>query len=588
MFRKLSLPLLLLLISSVYLYTATSKTILDDNDALYATVAQQMISRGEWVTPYANGVRFLDKPPMMYWLMALAYEVFGVSEFAARLPSVLAVLGTGVLLYFLGKKAGGHTSGFTAGVAAAFCVGTFLFTRMVFPDILFVFLLTLSLCSFLEWYSDEKNPLLPAMLFYASLAGAILTKGLIGVFLPVAIIALFMTRSRDWARLGHFHIGKGTLLFLVLALPWHMLAAYRNPGFLWYFFVNEQVLRFLGRRQPVDYESISLPIFWALILLWLFPWSAFFPAIRYLLRASDEPRTSNSNAAIWLSLSWTLVVLVFFSLSSRIEHYSLPLFPPLALLVGLALSPEDLRGVPTDHHRQRLVAKGFTFLGILGGILAVILLVFGLIWLGGRFQIQGIRSIAVHNLHAYKYYFAPLFDFPPEILASLTWPLAGTGLALSLGLPGAWWINKRGSRMRAILVLSGTMMVFCLFTFQSLGVCEEILSSKQFGRKLTQLYRPGDYAITIGDFETANSVNFYSPIPLEVYGGTAAVLQWGLRYPDAPARILSRPDLAARWNSSMRTFLLGPDNKITALRLNHSYPVMRSAGRTLVSNQPLP
>lgn len=125
-------------------------------------------------------------------------------------------------------------------------------------------------------------------------------------------------------------------------------------------------------------------------------------------------------------------------------------------------------------------------------------------------------------------------------------------------------------------------------SIQSLGVCEEILSSKQFGRRLTQLYRPGDYAITIGDFETANSVNFYSPIPLDVYGGTAAVLQWGLRYPDAPTRILSRPDLEVRWNSSQRTFLLGPDSRITTLRLGQSYPVMRSAGRTLVCNQPLP
>ncbi|PYV14108.1 MAG: glycosyl transferase, partial [Acidobacteria bacterium] len=154
MLRRFSLPVLLLLISSVYLYTASRGAMLDDGDALYACVAQQMLERNDWVTPYANGVRFLDKPPLMYWLMALSYAVLGTNEFAARLPSVLAVLGTGCLLYFVGRKAGGHASGFIAGVAIAFCVGTFLFTRMVFPDILFVFFLTLALWAFLEWHSD--------------------------------------------------------------------------------------------------------------------------------------------------------------------------------------------------------------------------------------------------------------------------------------------------------------------------------------------------------------------------------------------------------------------------------------------------
>ena len=109
------MPLLLVLVSGTYLYTATERAVLDDGDALYAHVAQQMVARGDWVTPHANGVRFLDKPPMMYWLMALSYELLGVTEFAARLPSVLALIGTVCLLYFMGRQSGEPSAGLAAG-----------------------------------------------------------------------------------------------------------------------------------------------------------------------------------------------------------------------------------------------------------------------------------------------------------------------------------------------------------------------------------------------------------------------------------------------------------------------------------------
>jgi 4-amino-4-deoxy-L-arabinose transferase-like glycosyltransferase len=430
MLQKLFLPLLLVLVASVYFFTANGRAIFDDGDALYAHVAQNMMRSGDWVTPYADGVRFLDKPPMMYWLMAMSYRALGVSEFAARLPSVLAILGTCVLLYLMAKKAGNRSSGFIAGVTAAFCVGTFLFTRLVFPDMLFVFFLTLSLWAFLEWHSDEKNPLLPALLFYASLAGAVLTKSLIGLVFPLAIVFLFLAWIRGLSRLRYFHLWKGALLFLALTLPWHLLAARRNPGFLWYFFVNEQFLRFIGKRQPADYQSIPLPLFWALILVWLFPWSAFFPAIRHILSGFSS-RKEMARPAVRLCAMWALVVLVFFSFSSRIEHYAMPIFPPMALLIGIALSPENLFNPSADSSRQRSVARSFSFLGILGGILAALMIVA----MFAHIRINGISLslAAAGRLHAYRYYFAPLFDMPAEILNKLEFPFWGTCMTLAGG-----------------------------------------------------------------------------------------------------------------------------------------------------------
>jgi len=534
MSRRLAVFLLLLLVSTVYIFTATSRAIFDDGDALYSHISQQMAVKGDWVTPYANGVRFLDKPPILFWVTASSYRVFGYNEFAARFPAALAVVGIALILFFLAKKVGGASAGLIAGTASALCVGTFLFTRQVFPDVFFVFFLTLSIAAFLSWYQDKRNPVLPALVFYAAIACAVLTKGLMGMAFPAAIIILFLLWSRDLRRLWHFHIVKGILLFVILAFPWHILAALRNKGFLWYFFVNEQFLRFLGKRQPFDYESISLPIFWGLVLVWLFPWSSFFPAMRHVWRDSDQ-ETPDARPVIRICTCWALVILVFFSVSSRIEHYSMPIFPPLAVLIGIALSPES----PWASLSKRSVARGFAFLGILGCLIGLIF-VAGSLWMGLWSSGQSLSEAATVRLHAYKYYFAPIFEMPPNVLDRLKTPLAGTCCVFALGFISAWWLNRRGRRLPAVMVLNLVMAGFCFFAFQSLGICEDILSSRQFGRKLNQVYRPGDRAVVLGDFETANSVNFYSPVILQVYKGSAALLQWGMRYPDAPKIVLSK------------------------------------------------
>jgi 4-amino-4-deoxy-L-arabinose transferase-like glycosyltransferase len=142
-------------------------------------------------------------------------------------------------------------------------------------------------------------------------AGAVLSKGLIGLVFPLLIIILFLIWARDLRSPVRFHLWKGWTLFIALTLPWRWLAARRNPGFLWHYFINEHLLRFLGKRQPIDYESTSLPIFWGLVLLWFFPWSDSFPALRHVIGSFDR-RQAKTRAVVWMSLSWILVALVFF------------------------------------------------------------------------------------------------------------------------------------------------------------------------------------------------------------------------------------------------------------------------------------
>ncbi len=573
--QKLSLLLLILLIGAVYVATARGRAILDDGDALYATVAREMLNRGDWVTPYANGVRFLDKPPLMYWGMAISYSVFGVTEFGARFPSVLAVLGCAALLFVLAREAGGEAAGFTAALGASLSIGTFLFTRMVFPDMLFVFFLTLAIYGFARWYTRPGPAPCPALLFYAATAGGVLSKGLIGLIFPVAVVVLFMLLNRDLGRLRRFYVLQGSALFLLLSLPWHVAAARRIPGFLWYYFVNEHFLRFLGRRQPLDYETIPLVVFWGLVLLWFFPWSAFLPAVPRLLRSGAA--STRSRAIVRLCFIWVAVVVAFFSVSSRIEHYAMPVLPPLALLVGVATASEDAT--------RRWTRRGFLSLAVLGSLIAFALLGAGLYWALTARAGEAAESAGAH-VHAYQYYFAPVYDLPQMLRARLRAPLVGVGIATSLGLLFGWWLNRRGRFGPAVLALGATVGAFCLFAHQSLGICEEMLSSRQFATVIREASRPGDHVVVAGDFETANSINFYTDLPLEVYGGTAAVLQWGLRYLDAPKRILTKDDFEKRWAGPGRVFVLAADERVPVLGLNRYHVLLQSAGRTLLCNRP--
>lgn len=582
--RFLPLFILLVMAAGVYLFTASDRAILDDGDALYSSVSQNMAASGDWVTPYINGVRFIDKPPMLYWLTAASFHVFGVNEFAVRFPAACAVAAIALLLFFFGRKAGGPFAGFVAGSAFAFCAGTFLFTLMAFPDIFFVFFLTLAVTAFYAWYRDDRNPVFPALLFYAAAGGAVLSKSLIGLVFPAATVLLFLIWSRNPGRLRHFHILKGALLFFLVAAPWHILAAIRNPGFLWYYFVNEQFLRFLGKRQPMDYESISLPIFWLLVLAWLFPWSVFLPALRHVWRNSSD-RENTSRDAVKLCFCWAFVVLVFFSVSSRIEHYSMPIFPPLAMLIGAALSSENVM----TKLAEKTIKRGFIFLSSLGGAAALLLVTGGLLLASGVLGVAGeagqSQAETSARLHSYKYYFAPLFEMPPDIVSRLKMPFFGTLAIISLGFIGAWLFARRNRLMAAVLALNLTMAGFCFFTWQSLGICEGFISSRQFGQKLNELYRPGDAAVVLGDFETANSINFYATVPLYVYKGSAVLLSQGMTYPDAPQMLLEPASFTGMWEGNRRTFLLAPEDVLTSLNLSSAWPVMRSSSRVLICNQ---
>ena len=197
-----------------------------------------MAERGDWITPYVNGVRFLEKPPLLYWVTAVSFKIFGVNEIALRLPTALAVIALVWLVLRIARRISGEWAALVAGLSTAFSAGTYIFTRETLHDIWLVLFVALAMEAFTAWYMDPRRPARHALLFYAATAGAALCKSLVGVALPVGIVAVFFLLSRERPKWRTLHLLPGALLFLGLTLPWHCFAAARNQGFLNFFFVK--------------------------------------------------------------------------------------------------------------------------------------------------------------------------------------------------------------------------------------------------------------------------------------------------------------------------------------------------------------
>src|ERR1700678_222489 len=285
--------LLLLVFAAVHAAALFTPPLLDDADSTHAAAAQYMARSGDSVTLKVDGIRYLEKPPLPYWLAAADYRLFGFNVFATHLPLTLGVLGLAILAWAWGRRAYGERAAFYAALSILTSVGVFLFTRIFIPEVLLTLLLAFALYSFLIGLEDEK----PSRFYltWAALGLAMLAKGLVSpVFFFLAAVP-YLLFTGDWRRWREFRLASGLLLFFVVAAPWHILAGLRNPGaghpvgnvptmgnvhgFFYFYFINEQVLRFLGKRYPVDYNKLPFLLYWSLHLVWLFPWSLYLPVV---------------------------------------------------------------------------------------------------------------------------------------------------------------------------------------------------------------------------------------------------------------------------------------------------------------------
>jgi 4-amino-4-deoxy-L-arabinose transferase-like glycosyltransferase len=582
-----------LLWAVVYIPGLFSPPLLDDADSIHAEAARELIVRHDWTTLYIDGVRYLEKAPLMYWGMAASYTVFGTKDWAARLPLALGVLALLLATYSLGKRTLGERAGFWAAVVLAVSVGPYIFTRFIIPDLLVALWLTLGLDFFLRTLDEEPPSRLSCWGLAATAALNVLTKGLIGLVFPAAIIGLYLILTGNLKHLLHIRLLSSFAVLLVIAAPWHIAATLENPpagqsrGFLWFYFVNEQFLRYLGKRIPPDYDTVPLVVFWGLMLVWLFPWSAF--VIQSLAQVPHRWREWRSGMnrrqrAMLLYAIWATVILVFFSFSTRQEYYTIPALPGLALLIGGWLQQEDES--PAASKLRRSGRIGSTALLVIAVVIFAVAM-FLLMQSRSMPADSDLADLLKKNPDEYALSLGHIFDLTPRALGLFRAPIAIFSIALLAGMLLNVWYRRRNLAQAGNWVLT-IMMVFVLFAVhQGLVIFSPILSSKKLADAIEQEYRPGDVLVANGTYEDASTLNFYLRQPIHIVNSRdEGNMYYGALFPDAPSIFEDDASLQALWKGPQRVFLwVEEDNVPLFIKQSGSYRLARSGGKLILMNR---
>ncbi len=580
-------------------FTLLAPPLLDDADSVHAEVAREMLLRRDPVTLYANGIRYLEKAPLLYWSMAASFRLLGVSTESARVPLALYTLALLLAVFFFGRMLFQNSlAGFYAALILATSFGLFIFTRILIPDAILCLWTTAAMLCF--WRSLEEPSLATAAGFAAACALNVLTKGLIGLVFPIAIVLGFLLLTRNLRHLLRWHPLAGLLIFLALAAPWHIAAGLANPtvghphglaptqgnvrGFFWFYFINEHVLRYLNQRVPRDYDTVPLLLFWGLLLIWLMPWSAFlFTALRRVpLRRSvrREPLTKPQQARLLLAL-WATIPMVFFSFSTRQEYYVLPVLPALALLTGSWLAEEGTAQESASRAGRR-IAWMLLVLGWAGAAAALVLAV------RARSPAPGadLASVLAQNPGEYALSFGHFLDLSSAAMRFFRGPLLDVAAALAIGTLAHLYYRLRGRPRVANAFLAGMTVVFLIAAHLALVTFSPVLSSRALAAAIAPQLRPADLVVINGEYESGSTLGFYlRRADIHILNGRSSNLWYGSFFPDAPAIFEDDASMREKWAGPRRIFLWTEPGNIPALP-SAAYRIASSGGKEILSNQP--
>src|ERR1700691_227903 len=588
---RVSVVALIALWALIYMAGLSRPALLDDADTVHAEAAKEMLQRHDWVTLYVNGIRYLEKAPLMYWGVATSYKLFGVSEWSTRFPLMLGVLAMILSTFGLGRWAFGSEGGFNSGLVLGTALGPFLFTRFLIPDVAVGLWLTLTFWLFLVSLEQEK----PARWTCWGIAAAcelnVLTKGLIGLVFPVGAIGLYLVLTGNLRHLLKLRLVSSALVFFALAAPWHILAALRNPaqghvrGFLWFYFVNEHFLRFLNKRVPRDYDTVPLLLFWALLVLWLVPWTVFLP--QSLLEVPRRWRDFRSQMtqrqrAYLLFFLWNIVIVGFFSLSTRQEYYTIPAIPGMALLVGGWLQRERSSAADSRERRSgRISSAALLVIGVVVAAAGFALLLFSKEPPPGT----DLSDLLRKNPQDYALSFGHFLDLTPQAMGAFRVPLFGFSLAFLLGTLAHFFLRRRGRAGAGNAALMALMVVVLACVRIAFGIFSPIISSKDLALAIREQYRPGDQIVVAGLYENASTLNFYTGLRLRSLHVPGGNMWYGSQFPDAPPVWETQESFVNMWNGSGRIFFWTDQEDPAALKGLRSFVVARRGGKTIFSNR---
>ena len=436
----------------LFFFGLGERALWDVDEGEHAAISKDMVLSGDWVTPRYNGEKYYDKPPLYNWLVAVSFLIFGFTEFAARLPSALLGLGCVIVTYLLGNYIFGSLAAFLSALVLASSVEYILLSRVVVHDIGLAFFITLALALFYLGYTNEKQRSRLFRWGYAAMGLAVLTKGPIGVLLPVMIIGLFLIFKRQLRFLKEMQIAWGLLILFAVAVPWYILISLKDPDFLSFFFLKQNLGSFFSKEgrhtEPIVY---FIPV----LIGGMFPWSTFLPLALF---RGFRARGKIYNDGTLFALIWFATIFIFFSLaSSKLGTYILPLFPAAALLVGAIL--HDL-----IYGSSRGLAKGMFY----SYLPWVIILPLGLTY---------------------------IFLFPPHNLKidlgiDLKWIYyLAAGLAICCFISTALALRKK-YRVFIGSIVGTVIAVFLFFLIYLAPQIEPFRSSKEMAKKIDKLLAP--------------------------------------------------------------------------------------------------
>jgi 4-amino-4-deoxy-L-arabinose transferase-like glycosyltransferase len=593
---RISLLALLALWAIIYMADLSRPPLLDDVDSVHAEAGREMAQRNDWVTIYTNGIRYMEKAPLFYWSLAASYRVFGVGEWSARLPLMLGVIALVLATYVLGRYVYGEAGGLYAGVVLVTSLGVYIYTRFLIPEVLSTLWLTLGYYFFLRALEEERPSRFVCWGFAATCALNVLTKGLIGLIFPAGAIGLFLVLTGSLRRLLKLPIVSSLLVFLAIAAPWHILAALRTPAqgqapsFLWLYFINEHLMRFLGKRVPAGFDTAPLGIFWGLLLVWLVPWSAFLPqALRDVLALRRELRRpriklDRRHSANLLFFLWAIVIVGFFSFSTRQEYYTIPALPGMALLVGGWLARESGPAArESDCRAGRISSIALFAFGALAFVAGMVVLFISHRPAPGA----ELADLLKKNPQDYNLSLGHVLDLTPQALGAFWGPLLGASLGLLLGTGLNWILRRRGRPFAGNVALAAMMVVLLACVHFSFIMFSPILSSYNLAEAIRKQFRPGDVIVIDGEYHEASTLNFYTGIQVHVLHEPSGNLWYGAKFPDAPHIFETPESLAVLWKGPGRVFLWTNQEDLKALKGVRSFPLMRSGGKSILTNQDL-
>ena len=470
-----------------YLLWLNSYPLFTPDEGRYSEVAREMVATGDYITPRVNGVAFLDKPILYYWLQAAAIHLFGVKEWALRFFPVLAGILGCLMTYICGRQLFNRRTGLISALVLGTSPLYFGLAHYANLDLEVAVFVSCTLLCFITAVQREgviRSNFLFAAYFFSALA--VLTKGLIGIAFPSMIAGAWILLLGRWTLLKKIRLPAGLMIFLVMVLPWYSLVQKANPEFLHYFFVNQQITRFLSAG-----EFNNKTPFWfylPIVLIGFFPWTIFLAQALYnqCRKAWQAPQQHGTELFLLL---WVVIIFLFFSIPrSKIIGYILPIFPALALLVGNYLS------MVWENTQRKSILRATSMFIILSGLLAALLV--------------GLPYVDWTDLPVAV---SPYFMIMAAIL------IASAGIL--------YFLRKKG-RFFALFITCIACNIGVLLTLTSSAAHLNQNSAKPLVSHLNAIIRPQDEVVTY--------YKFYQDVPLYLGRRVTIVADW--HSPEIPYR----------------------------------------------------